>query len=574
MTSRMRNLEVLARTTVRPVNAHAIARNADATRPVRMAAPRRSKLPPPFPPTIVEDVKPTTVWKPLVHPESARTVVAVPAALRQARPASRPPPIPARRAPRPGSAPPPVPERVQGLAPAPLGMAPAIEREVFQLARRIALQADLAAAMRVLHHGLARLTDSHDARCVFFDAALCSVWAVSDGDPPRALDDQAQQLVAKVARSGRRAVLGHALVEPVGPAPARAVLMLCRPRTSAAYGEHEIATVAAIAAALVGLVGHFVADHVARREQAQRDARSPFRPEALAERRGVTAAPGRLVTTARTWMRWAYPTLIGLVAAVIVAAAVIQVPTYSTGVSIITIEGEQVTSPVPGTVAEVLVAPGAHVAAGDPVLRLRALDEDAQLAAAETDYRNALATFLTTPGDDGARNALATIATRRQHAKAIVDGRTLRASSAGIVGDIRVRPGQLVAPGAPILKISPSADLSAVALMPGFDRPRLKVGMTLQIELPGYHKKREEAVIDTIGSQVIGPEEARKSLGDPIGDALPVTGSVVIVRAHLTARTFEASGREYEFHDGMLGKAEVKVDHESLLRVLLPGKGE
>jgi membrane fusion protein (multidrug efflux system) len=98
--------------------------------------------------------------------------------------------------------------------------------------------------------------------------------------------------------------------------------------------------------------------------------------------------------------------------------------------------------------------------------------------------------------------------------------------------------------------------------------------MTLQIELPGYHKKREEAVIDAIGSQVIGPEEARKSLGDPIGDALPVTGPVVIVRAHLTTRTFEASGREYAFHDGMLGKAEVKVDHESLLRVLLPGKGE
>jgi hypothetical protein len=48
----------------------------------------------------------------------------------------------------------------------------------------------------------------------------------------------------------------------------------------------------------------------------------------------------------------------------------------------------------------------------------------------------------------------------------------------------------------------------------------------------------------------------------------------VIVRAHLAARTFEASGREYTFHDGMMGKAEVKVDHESLLRVLLPGKGE
>lgn len=315
------------------------------------------------------------------------------------------------------------------------------------------------------------------------------------------------------------------------------------------------------------------ADLPARREQELRDTRSPFWPEVVAERCGAASAPGRLVTPARRWIRWAYPAQIGLVIALVIAAALIEVPMYSTGVSIITIEGEQVTSPLTGTVAEVLVTPGVHVAIGDPVLRLRALDEQAELAATETDYRNALATFLTTPGDDGARTALAAIATRRQRAKAVVDARTLRASVAGSVGDIRVRPGQLVTPGAQVMKISPSAALSVVALLPGLDRPRLEVGMTLQIELPGYHKAREAAVIDAIGSQVIGPEEARRALGDPIGDALPITGPVVIVRAHLTARTFEAGGREYAFHDGMLGKAEVRVDHQTLVRALLPGNG-
>jgi len=271
-------------------------------------------------------------------------------------------------------------------------------------------------------------------------------------------------------------------------------------------------------------------------------------------------------------MRWAYPSLIALVAAVLIAAAILEVPTYSTGVSIITLEGERITAAVPGTVAELLVAPGSRVAVGDPLVRLRALAEDAELEAAETDHRNALATFLTTPGDDAARHALATTATRRQRARAAVEARTLRASAAGIVGDIRVRAGQLVTPGAQVLKISPSAEPSVVAVLPGRDLPRLAIGMTLQIDLPGYHKQREEAVIDAIGSQVIGPEEARRSLGDPIGDALPITGSVVLVHAHLAARTFEASGREYAFHDGMVGKAEVKVDHDRLLRVLLPGK--
>jgi membrane fusion protein (multidrug efflux system) len=482
-----------------------------------------------------------------------------------------------------------VPALAQGSAPATLELSPAIEREVFQLARRVALQADLPAAMRVLRQSAARLLDAPDVMCMILDPALRVVDVMPEltggatsgvpspgqsARPPAVVDGDLVQIVARVAQTGSRMVYGHTLVEPVGSAPARAVLVARRPSDSVAYSPFEVATAAAIAAAIVGIVGHFVTEDEARRAQALQDSRLPFRAEALAARRGAVSAPGRLVTTPRTWMRWAYPGLIGLVVGLLAIAALVQVPTYSTGISIITIDGEQVTSPMPGTVAEVLVAPGARVGIGDPLLRLRALDETAELAATEADYRNALATFLTTPRDDGARMALATIATRRQHAKALIEARVLRAATAGIVGDVRARPGQLVTPGTQVMKISPGSTPSVIALLPGFDRPRLQLGMTLQVELPGYHKKRDEAVIDAIGSQVIGPEEARKSLGDPIGDALPITGSVVIVRAHLTSATFEASGREYAFHDGMLGKAEVKVDHDSLLRALLPGKGD
>ncbi len=151
----------------------------------------------------------------------------------------------------------------------------------------------------------------------------------------------------------------------------------------------------------------------------------------------------------------------------------------------------------------------------------------------------------------------------------------MRAPVAGIVGDIRVRPGQLVMPGAPITKVSANAAApSVVALMPGFDRPRLAVGMVIQIELPGYRTTRQRAVVDYVANQVVGPDEARRSLGGAIGDALPVGGPVVIVRAHLSSRTFEAEGREYEFHDGMMGKAEIKVDHKSLLHTLQPMGGD
>ena len=534
------------------MTAHFIASKRDASGPPRLATLPWFEVPEPTGSQTIVGIgvgEPDAVSTSWVHHAPTRKLVAVRAALQEPTVVL-------------GSL-------AQSATPALLGKLPVVEREVFQLARRIALQSDLPAAMRVLRHGLSRLTDSPDATCVFFDAALCSAWVVPDDSGRRGLDDQVQQLVARVASSGRRAVLGHALIEPVGPAPARAVFVIRRPPTRPGYDELEIATVAAIAAAVVGLIGHFVAEHVARRDQPRRDASSAPRPGAPA----ATAAIGCVVPTARTWMRWAYPTLIGLVAAMIAGAATIQVPTYSTGVSTLIVEGEPVMSTMPGTVSELLVAPGAQVAAGAPVLRLRALEDRAALAATEADYRTALAASRARPDDHRARNTLGAIATRWRHAKAIVDGHTLRAPSAGIVGDIRVRPGQLVAPGAPVMKISPNAAPSVVALLPGSDRPRLEPGMTLQLELSGRHNPREQAVIDAIDSQVIGPEEARKRLGDPIGDALPANGPVVIVRAHLTARP-AAGGRAYELHDGMLGKAEVVVDHQSLLRVLLHGKAK
>nr|HEX4318794.1 HlyD family efflux transporter periplasmic adaptor subunit [Kofleriaceae bacterium] len=531
------------------------------------------------------------VARPLAQPV-ARPAAAMPVATPIARPhAPGGMPMPASLAPRALQAPAPTvlhtrivlddvevlertyvhPSRLaNGSAPQPLGLTPVLEREVFELARRVALQPDVESAVRVLRTGAARLVNAPDVGCLFHDPRS-PMPELPAGTVP-SIHDQAQHVVARVARTGERIALANALVEPVGPAPARAVLVVRRPAGHPPFGPLELALVQAIARAVAGILSHFQADHAAKQEQAARDAKTPFRPEVLAEKRRAAAAPGRIVATPRTWIRYAFPTLLGLVAATITAAALVQVPTYSTGVGIVVVDGEQVTSPQPGTVAEVLVAPNAIVAAGDPLVRMHAQQEEAELAATDTDYRNALGAFLTTPGDDYARSQLAAIATRRQRAQAELDTRTLRAPVAGVIGDIRVRAGQLVMPGTQVLKISPAdATPNVVALLPGFDRPRLAVGMTVQLELPGYRTTRPEAVIDSIATQVVGPDEARRALGDPIGDALPINGPVVIVRAHLSQRTFEAEGRDFEFHDGMLGKAEVRVDRKSLLRTLIPG---
>ena len=433
-----------------------------------------------------------------------------------------------------GTAPAPVPAPVLSLMVLPA----ALEREVFELARRVAMQADLATAVHVLRQGLSRLTDSPEAMCVFYDPTESEAGA----EAPASVLDQAHKLVGHVATTGERLLLPNAIIEALGPAPAKAVLVLRRVAPAPAYGPQEVAVVSQLAAGVAGIMGHFKADHDAKKAQAARDAKTPFRPEALAERRRAVAAPGRVVGVPRTWVRWAFPTLIGLVVAVVAGAALVRVPTYSTGMAVVVIEGEQVTSPLQSTVAEVLVTANTHVTAGQPLVRMHAEQEEADAAALEADYRAALGTFLFNPGDDSTRAALAQIATRRQHATAALAIRTLKAPVDGVVGDIRVRAGQLVLPGVPVLKVSPEhAAPSIVALMPGFDRPRLQVGMTVQIDLPGYRKKREEAIIESIGTESVGPDEARRAVGDSVGEALPIGGPVVVVRARLSWSAMKAS---------------------------------
>src|SRR4051812_8067122 len=52
------------------------------------------------------------------------------------------------------------PRLARGSSPALPVLTPAVEREVFQLARRVAMQADLGGALRVLKAGVAQMTAS------------------------------------------------------------------------------------------------------------------------------------------------------------------------------------------------------------------------------------------------------------------------------------------------------------------------------------------------------------------------------------------------------------------------------
>ncbi|HRC57612.1 MAG TPA: hypothetical protein PKU97_16875, partial [Kofleriaceae bacterium] len=100
--------------------------------------------------------------------------------------------------------------------------------------------------------------------------------------------------------------------------------------------------------------------------------------------------------------------------------------------------------------------------------------------------------------------------------------------------------------------------------------PRLRRGQPIQIDLTGYTKVRERGTIVEVGTEVIGPNEARRALGQKNADAVPLSGPVVMVRATLPTRNFKVNRDTFRYHDGMPLRGEVKVENKPFLVSLIP----
>lgn len=486
-------------------------------------------------------------------------------------------PLPTQRSvasPLPAPLPPaPQPPQPQVAAPQPQPQAqapqaalpPELAAPVYGLTRRLALQTELQAADRVLRVGLAELIDATTVVSRFVDAEG-QPWALEDqgtcpiGDP----------LLARIAAAAMPVCEGHLFVQPIVAAGKTVALLICnRNERLAPFGVLERAVGFLVARECAGLMHQLLGDHAQREREAAADAKSLFRPEALESHRSK-GTEGALMNLSPVWVRRAYPICIGIVLVAIGFAIFAKVPTYSAGPVVITVDGLDVTAPAPGTVESVRVDANDRVAVGDELARLYSVQEKAELDQATSEYRNALTTFLV-DNDDNAKQALAQVAAKRDRALAVVEARTVRASQAGIVSDVRVRPGQNLNPGDHILTIVPEdAEPVVIALLPGQDRPRLRAGMPLQVELKGFIKPREKVIITEVGSEVIGPNEARRALGAQFADAVELKGPVVIVKAKLTKRTFEAQHHVYHFHNGLHGNGEVRIEEKPFLVTLIP----
>jgi len=95
--------------------------------------------------------------------------------------------------------------------------------ELSAVARAVADESALAPAVRTLEREVCRMLDAADAMFVMFDWARRTARTLHHDVSPQLAD-----LVAEVAGSGGKLAIKHVLVMPIGPAPARAVLVVRR----------------------------------------------------------------------------------------------------------------------------------------------------------------------------------------------------------------------------------------------------------------------------------------------------------------------------------------------------------
>ncbi len=310
-------------------------------------------------------------------------------------------------------------------------------------------------------------------------------------------------------------------------------------------------------------------------------ARAPGRPGLFrqaaidAHRQGGRA--GRPLHIVSTWTRWAVRVTVLAVVSGLVFTATARVGEYAQGIAVVRREGRVVvTSAVSGIVQALEAQPGQRVTQGQVLVRLDDAAQRADLVRVQREHQQRLVELLRVPTDDARRERLAALDAQLQLAVARVNERTIVAPHAGLLSDVRVRPGQPVAPGDAIVSLEGDAARTVVVgLLPGHYRPLLSAADTrVFLELEGFPDGRYEVYVRSVADEVVGPAEAMRYLGRDREGALELRGPVVVVETTLPSETFVSDDTEYRVYDGMQGVLEAKVRSETLLETLVPALKE
>jgi hypothetical protein len=125
--------------------------------------------------------------------------------------------------------------------------------ELSAATRAVAAEPRLEPAIAALQREARRLTRSREATVVTFDWAHGAAWTLDSS----VISDEVHALVARVAGRGKRELFGHALIEPIGSAPAHAVLVLRRSARDR-FEPDDIALVAALVGGVAATINRLL----------------------------------------------------------------------------------------------------------------------------------------------------------------------------------------------------------------------------------------------------------------------------------------------------------------------------
>jgi membrane fusion protein (multidrug efflux system) len=273
------------------------------------------------------------------------------------------------------------------------------------------------------------------------------------------------------------------------------------------------------------------------------------------------------------WVGRSYWLLLSGTIAALLFAALAHVGDYARGPAVVRVDGRlDLTSAAGGIVLSVDVEPGTAVTAGQTLVRFHAEPERRELEQLEREFELKLVRLLLHPDDETTRQSLAALRAAREMAATRLRDRLVVAPQAGVVRNLRIRPGQLLNPGDVVLTLvdERQAAFTVVALVPGQFRPMLKQGLPLRFTLDGHTQATVDLQVEYVGDEVVGPNEMRRYLGQELGDTLPVEGGLVLVRARLPWQSFGLDCQRYRYYDGIPGRVVVRVRRVRLLALLFP----
>lgn len=461
-------------------------------------------------------------------------------------------------------------------------------QRILSASARFVGASDLAGAAKVAESAIRSFVPADRVHCLFHDAESGALWSETDA----AREGQATAGIAGfVARTGEAVTIEHAasdprydarvddpkgdgsaplLMVPVGDRDGIHAVFVAARSNARPFSEFErdlIVSFAERASPMMYQLALLIEAEAVLRAQRER----LFRSESLR----AHAAPGQrgdVVRVSPGWIRWAYWLLVVLTLASLAYVSVGEVDQYSTGPAIVRIhERTELAAQSSGPLLAVHVAAGQHVDAGTVLARLDDTALQADLRRVRRELDTQLRKRMLDPADAAATQAQLSLQGQERGVLDRIELHQIRAPHPGTVSDLRIRPGQHIEVGDIVMSLVHDDERRrVVALLPGGDRPQLRPGMSLRLELRGYRYAYQRLVIEEVSNEIIGPTEAQRFLGPQLGDSVVLPGPVVVVRAVLPSETFVADDSTYHYHDGMLAMAEVRVRTESILELFIP----